>query len=295
MSELIDKVTRAIAGTGYPLELEIGKLARCRGWVVFHSQEYFEPIDQKTREFDLLIYKVINGRRIEIRLSCKSSRKSQFVFFTRPEYAHRIGDLKITPIPKDVETLHRLPTILENLWFYAHPRSSVNYTVVSGEHPDREGRALLRDAIMSSVNSVHDRLLPHKLLLDPRGTVYFFSVVLRGNIFEAYLSDAGQEIEVTECDYAQWHTRLRLPHSYWKCKVINAEGKKVPFGSPMYYFGDWMRVEIVSERIFGQYLDQIESTFVSLSGAQLDHFGKPWTEENFPKVIGPRPTLDAID
>jgi hypothetical protein len=64
--DLLNKVKRAIQGTGYPLELEIAAIARRNKWVVFHSIEYHDPETAKFRELDLMLYKNIHRRRVEL-------------------------------------------------------------------------------------------------------------------------------------------------------------------------------------------------------------------------------------
>ena len=52
---------------------------------------------------------------------------------------------------------------------------------------DHESRVLLKDALMSTVNSVNYRLLPHELLFDQRGTIYFFITLIKGAMFDVSL------------------------------------------------------------------------------------------------------------
>src|ERR1022692_2483900 len=191
--DLLNKVKRAIQGTGYPLELEIAAIARRNKWVVFHSIEYHDPETAKFRELDLMLYKNIHRRRVELRISCKSSVNKQVVFFNidrRPYF--EMGEFKCTPLDSDRGRAERGRNIRRDLPMFSHPWGAVNYTVLTGSSPDREARSLLRDAIMSCVNSTHYRLLPSNLLFDARGTVYCFVVVLRGEMYSAHYSEAMQ-------------------------------------------------------------------------------------------------------
>lgn len=131
--ELRAKVLDAILKTGYPLELELASTAEKNGWVVFHGVEYDDPFSGKPRELDLLIYKQIHQRRIEIRISCKSSHNKQFVFFTedRTRYV-KVGELKRTPVTDDPAWYPRIAKLLRPLPLFSHPAGVVNYTVVAG-------------------------------------------------------------------------------------------------------------------------------------------------------------------
>src|SRR5450755_125623 len=154
--DLPSKVKRAIQTTGYPLELEVAAIARRQKWVAFHSSEYEDPETHKLRELDLLLYKNIHQRRIEVRVSCKSSINKQFVFFTADRRPFtRMGELKCTPLVSKFNRAEQVERALHDLPIFTHPCGVVNYTVLNGSAPDREARSLLRDAIMSCVTSVH--------------------------------------------------------------------------------------------------------------------------------------------
>jgi hypothetical protein len=290
--ELRKKVHRTLQSSGYPLELEIAAVAKKKDWVVFHSCEYEDPETGKYRELDLLLYKLINNRRVEIRISCKSSVNKQFVFFTHDRTGYiPMGELKCTPLVADFEWKRKIRAALKSLPLFSHPRGAINYSVLSGEKADREARALLRDAIMSAVTSTHYRLLPHSLLSDERGMACFFIVVLRGAMFEARYDEQQKEIAVTESDYAVWDGKISIPERYWKLKISDAEGGLVPFGDAYYWFGDSVHVEVLRDNTFASYLDQIESAFSAMSRDQRALFGKGWSKENFPKTVRRAPSL----
>lgn len=290
--DLLQKVSKAIEATGFPLELETAAIARRHGWHDFHSVQYPDPDTQKIRELDLLMYKIINGRRIELRVSCKSSTNKQFVFFSRQDtYIHNLGDLKITPVCDNIDERRAVPDALKPLRFYAHGRRAVNYTVLAGDKLDRDAKALLRDALLSVTTSIHYRILPTSLMIDPRGTVYLFLVVLRGRMFDARYDEATNKMAVSESNYARWNEAISIPPSYRNMTVTDAEGRKVPFGNALYWFGSDLHVEVIKDDLFGTYLQEVESAFSNLEPDKYVTFGKPWTPENFPKAIGPRPSL----
>ena len=130
--ELIKQIEKAVSTTGYPLELEVGALLEQKGWFPFHSVEYQDPFTKKTRELDLLAYKLVNNRRIELRISCKSSANKQFVFFTRKKNSTIwLNDIKITPVSDNWDDNATIPVPLIKLPFFNYERETVNYTVVT--------------------------------------------------------------------------------------------------------------------------------------------------------------------
>jgi hypothetical protein len=290
--ELLNKVRKTLQGSGYPLELELAAIARKKGWVVFHASEYEDPETGKYRELDLTLYKLIHERRVEIRISCKSSVNKQFVFFTHDRTRYiPMGELKCTPLVADFQWKRKIRAALSGLPLFSHPRGTINYSVLSGDRSDREARALLRDALMSVVTSAHHRLLPNQLLDDERGMACFFTVVLRGAMFEAYYDEEQKEIAVSESDYAVWHGMIPVPEKYWKMKISDASGNAIPFADAFYWFGSSLHVEVVRDTSFVEYLEKIELAFTKLTPLQQTLFGKGWSDENFPKTVRPAPSL----
>jgi hypothetical protein len=293
-NDLSEKVLQALQKTGYPLELEIATIARTYNWVPFHAREYPDPDTGKLRELDMLLYKQIHSRRIEIRVSCKSSLDKQFVFFEidRRRYAP-MGEAKCTPVVSDSNWGRNVRDALLALPIFSYPFGAINYTVLSGSVPDREARTLLRDAIMSSVTSLHYRILPGGLLHDRRGTVYFFLVVIRGRMYSARFNEELRKMDVVETDYAVWEGRIPIPDRYSGLDIPNATGGKVPFSDAFYWFGPHIHVEIVSDTAFAKHLVSIETAFQRLTPEQLGLFGKPWNRRNFPRTVEPPPHFDS--
>lgn len=289
--ELVVKLSRALESTGFPLELRAAAVASRLGWAVFHSVQYYDPETRKLRELDLLLYKLIRGRRVEVRISCKSSKNKQFVFFTHDSTPYLyVGQLKITPVA-DFDLRRKLPEWLQSLPFFSHTREAVNYTVAMGDQVDRDSKVLLREALLSVVNSVHHRILPDALGIDPRGTIYFFVVLLRGRMFEAWHDNASNALALTETDYARWSGRIEIPERYNRIVVQMHDGTRVPFDDALYHFSDRIRVEFINESLLEKYLTELEEAFQHLPKEALAALGAEWTSENFPKHVRPARSL----
>lgn len=293
--ELISKITKAIQATGIPLELEIAAVARQHGWVDFHSVEYTDPETEKMRELDLLLYKIINGRRIELRVSCKSSISKQFIFFTHRDTSyHNLSSIKITPVSDNLKERRSIPHELRSIRFFSHDHLTVNYTVLTGDRVDREARTLLRDGLLSVVTSIHHRILPNELLQDPRGKIVFFMVILRGGMYDARYSEANTKMIVNECDYARWRGLIPIPQRYYRMMIPDSNGQQIPFSNVLYWFGNELHVEFIKDTLFESYLIDLENSFNNINLDQYTVFGKSWTPENFPKTVGPKPSLKPV-
>ena len=66
--DLKQAVLQAIQKTGYPLEQRVGKCLERHGWEPFYSITYIDPSDKTQRELDIMAYKEIQYRRIELRI-----------------------------------------------------------------------------------------------------------------------------------------------------------------------------------------------------------------------------------
>src|ERR1051325_262788 len=149
-NDMTAKIREAVLKTGYPLELQCGALARSLGWVPFHAVEYRDPMSGKMRELDLLIYKQIQQRRVELRISCKGSVNKQFVFFNEEERSYfPLSEVKTTPVRDSRDHMLAMAEALVDLPVRSVRRRTVNFTVTAGPNTDRDARALLLDATMS--------------------------------------------------------------------------------------------------------------------------------------------------
>lgn len=144
---------------------------------------------------------------------------------------------------------------------------------------------------MSVITSVYHHILPNGLLFDERGTVYLFVVVLRGKMFDARFDEQTNSMIVEECEYACWWGKIPVPLGYYRLQIDDAVGNKVPFSDAMYWFGDQIWVEFVADSALAGYLKRVELAFQNLDMDSLSIMGKPWKDENFPKLVGKAPIL----
>lgn len=285
-NELLKKIEKALEHTGYPLELETGAKLMQLGWNIFHSVEYEDPITETIRELDILCYKLINNRRVELRIACKSSTNKQFVFFTEPHHYIRFGtDIKFTPITDDLEKRHQITEILKDLPLYSTKKSIVNYTVLTGDKVDKEGRSILRTAHTELMNSIYHRLFPYELFIDKRGTIYFFIVLIRGNMFNASFNSSIKIIEVTNSEYEYWHGKFPFVKDKFINQTFEINKQKLSIFDLLYWFDQHMSVEFINENYFEKYISLIENCISNLNSEEIECFGKSWNEANFPKNL----------
>jgi len=283
--ELINKIKIAVSNTGYPFEQKIGIFLERKGWHVFHSINYVDPIQNKEHELDILAYKLINQRRIELRISCKKSINKPWVFFTEDasRYLEHGNILKITPILTDINKIRRIPKILKDLEFFSHKRRAINFTAFYGKELNDQYRDSIVNGLFSTLTSVYHRIYPYDLLSDSRGTIYFFILLFDGLMFESFYDFKSNKDIIKSIDYMSWDNKLLLNQEIKK--IYNANGKLIDLSDVLYYFSDWFRVEIVKWTHFRTYLNKIEKVFGNLTLNDLKLFGNLWIPKNFPKIV----------
>ena len=289
--KLKEKILSSVQKSGYPLEQRMGYCLQKRNWIPFHSITYIDPSEEKQRELDLLAYRNIKERRIELRISCKKSTSKPWIFFTEDTSRyHEFGSiLKVTPVSGDVERYREIPKVLRGLPLFKNKRRAINFTAFSGKEIDKDARTLVKDGLYSTLKSVYHRLYPSELMFDLRGTVYLFIVILDGLMFESYYDTHLDQDIIDQIDYIQWETWFPLKRTVRS--VPDHEGNNIPIGDVLYWFSDRFRVEVITWNHFETYLDEVESAFEKLNEKDLQLFGNSWRPENFPSLVGERPSL----
>jgi hypothetical protein len=110
-------------------------------------------------------------------------------------------------------------------------------------------------------------------------------------MFEATFDDEANKLVVERCKYARWDGRLTIPKKYWDLSVPEENGDLIPFRNVLYWFGEWITVEFISDEYLPQYLRGLERVFGMLDEEELSAFGKEWSPDNFPKLVGPPPRI----
>ena len=290
-AELIKNIKNAVKNSGYSLEQKAGHLLEKKGWAPFYSINYIDPSLGKERELDILAYKIINNRRIELRISCKRSNAKPWILFTEDasRYLEHSSILKMTPVVSDQAQRRKILEVLQTLPFFSHKRKAINYTCLNKDQFNNEARSLMKDGLFSSLNSIHHRIFPDALLFDTRGTIYFFITLFEGNLFESFYNPALDDDEVNEIDYGIYDTTLRLITN--KETILNEHGAAIPLSNVLYWFSDWFRVEIITWNIFESHLDRINDTFNAINKIDIECLGKSWDVENFPKIVSGPPKI----
>ena len=285
MDDIISKVAAAIEKTGYPLEQKASHLLQERGWTPFHSRIYVEPHSGKERELDILAYKLINDRRVELRISCKRSLSKPWVLFTEDgtRYGNTGKNITVLPLPTKKGQRFRIEEALSSLNLFSHQRSVINYTAFAGKNLGDDARAIVRDGLFSAMNSIYYNVFPHGLMSDPRDKVVFLVTLFDGELFESYFDAETGKNSLEPTAYGQWSTLFRYMTD--AKTIIDAEGYSIDLAPVMCWLGNQLTVEIVTLDFFKDYLANIEAVFSGLDADDLAFFGLPWIPENFPKHI----------
>jgi hypothetical protein len=236
MDELKNKIAAAVQKTGYPLEQRVSYLLQERDWTPFHSVVYTEPESGKERELDILAYKLINERRVELRISCKRSISKPWVLFTEDSrrYFKSGRILKSTPVVSDPSHQHKVANVLQSLRFFSHTRRAINFTAFSGKDLGDNARSIVKDGLYSALTSVYYRFFPFDLLWDLRGTIVFFVTLFDGPLFESYYDPIAGKDQLDQIEYGQWDTKFRL-HSIVK-EIKKSDGTLIDLSSVLYGF-----------------------------------------------------------
>lgn len=270
---LIDKVRDFVKKTGYPFELEVADLLEKKGWITFSSVEYFMPNTNTQRELDIVAYKIIRDRRIELRIACKRTEKPWIIFTRNHRYIKSGYELIFTPAEINFDKYSNIPNILKELNFFKYNRYAINYTAMS-EKNTKEARNAITDALYSTITSCYDRIYPF-LLKDNRGTIYFFTVVVDTNLFEAYYD---KKDEVKEIEYSQYHLKYLFENTLSKEEVARLGLSLNELKEITYCIFERMKIEIVKMSYLEKYLENIEEVFLNLTDEQINNFGEGWSE-----------------
>lgn len=82
-----DKVTQALAKTGFLLEHDVAHKFKAAGWSSINGRYYLDDVNDVVRELDMVAYKVIKTAEIDVvtavLLSCKKDASSTWAFMSR--------------------------------------------------------------------------------------------------------------------------------------------------------------------------------------------------------------------
>lgn len=283
---LITKVEQFVSTTGYPFEQRVAHVLRENDWAVFSPVDYIANADQQ-RELDILCYKIINRRRVELRISCKQSSDKPWIFFTEKNRYLKFGsDLKFTPVQMNNDIYRNLPNKLNDLLLFQYDRRVTNFTAFS-EKKQQEARMVIKDGLFSAINSVHHRIFPAKLICDERGTLYFFITLFNGLMFESYYDPESDNNIVQEIEYTQWRTQYKSEAQFRE--ILKYDGTYVPYHEVLRNFSEHFIVEVIKWSFFESYLNHLDITFAELDEDTINVFGKPFEDMYFPHRIIDKP------
>ncbi len=136
--DLMEKVGKGIAKSGFPLEMEIGNVLRSANWYTEHSPHYFDIDELQYREYDIKASRSGNIFDTQLYIECKRSSDKQWVFYVPERYeAIYVQDLRFFPIKKGIQfrsDLARLSeTIFSGLTAYCEPSGlAINDSIFMG-------------------------------------------------------------------------------------------------------------------------------------------------------------------
>ncbi len=283
----------AIAGSGLPLGYEVASLARHRGWDVL--QEKRPPEDNITSsQIDLLAYKTISGRRVELRIACVSQPGLSHAFYMQERsFVPAAWDVKFAPVISDLELRNRLPSQLQGMRLFSCPKEAFTYASFD-EAGVQSSTGRLHSAHENVVLSLEDGIFPG-LLHDQRCRLFLFLVVIRGELYEVSYTSPSAPPEVVETHYVQVLSERRPRTDDAQRAISNPNNHPVLLSNALHWFGPFVRVEFVASHALEGLLVEIETTLASVSEDDLAPFGRPWRSSSAPKTDGTPPNLEPIE
>jgi hypothetical protein len=106
-------------------------------------------------------------------------------------------------------------------------------------------------------------------------------------MFESFFDAETNKDKVNEITYTQWRTELTLQSELKK--LLQYDGQYVDYDNVIRNFDKSFMVEIIQWAYFNDYLKNIENVFSQLSSFNINKFGKPFTDEYFPRVSMNKP------
>lgn len=90
--DFLEQLPGGLAKTGFLLEHEVAEAFGKAGWGVINNRFYVDDVDGKARELDLLVYRVLQGKEVEVvttlLISCKKDKENAWVFMSRDRPKH---------------------------------------------------------------------------------------------------------------------------------------------------------------------------------------------------------------
>jgi len=285
-------IRSAIIGSGFPIAYEIAELARASGWTVLQNVRYSVPLVSDRQQVDLLLYKLVRGRRVELRAAVLDTPHAHAFYMEGRHTVPIAWDLKFAPVSADIPTRDSLASAFQNLPCYSATREAFTYRKVgqSGSEPATE----LLGAQDSVVGSLHHQIYPG-LLYDRRGRLYMFGIFVRGKMFEVTYKSRPGVPEIEETNYVNLLAEHDPPADYANRAITNADGKPVLLSEALYWFGNRLRIDIVRGTNVDHYLGQLEQAVTNMSEDQIALLGSPWIGETAPKAEIEPPGLTPLE
>ena len=209
---LEERVRRWLEGEGYPLELQVGQVARALDWSVRHEAAYADPETKKVRAIDVLAmsqHSSTTGEFLSVSftIECKRSdlpwvvmrSEAEFVRLCRaaPGRAFKLlvqGD--VTPLGGDSELARECPRLL------GRHRPPGHLTVRAFGKNDGDqlaARAALQSALTAATafSASYEAGLQRDMQVFPFVLCHFPVVVIGGHLFEAVARGDGS-LDVTQ-------------------------------------------------------------------------------------------------
>lgn len=275
--ELKAKIEKGIKRTGFPLEMEIGKILREKDWLTNHSYFYFDVNDLDYKELDIRAYKMNKYFITNLYIECKHSIKKQWIFFVPEKYSFvDVYDLKYFPLRKEIEYKGLRPLLKDSIFnvlkeFSDSTDIALNSSVFQGDKKTDD------NSIRKAINSCIEALIVSNLeyfVLPPipfKPSLNLACVVFDGYMF-AY-RQKGRSFSLRERKYIKYRHDYRIEP--WKHPSYIRD---IPIMKMCQRYRNAVRssyiLEFIHKDYFSSYIDKLDKSLEELNKIPEDKFKK---------------------
>lgn len=267
---LIEKIKEGLIKSGFPLEMEVGKILKDNNWKFNTGNFYTDLETQKIRELDIAAAKNINTIEVVLYIECKKSDDRQIVLYEPyssisppiidgwikniPNYDFDKGDFDHTAF---VELFFSSP-----LWKHRVPVTK-NILVTKGSQTvdNTEYRSAINGLTKKFIFDIN-----RKKNIKQR-TLCFYILVFEGMLF--HLTEAIEEpFDLREID----HGRYYYEPNYRFEDITESFSTNVLSNASEFV------IEIMTPIKFVKYLHDLENTINSFNSQQFGNWGKNYSD-----------------
>ncbi len=276
--DLLKKVKAGLAKSGFPLEIEIGRLLEKNKWLFSTSNPYIDFETGKLRESDISASKMINGVSVHLIIECKKYSDKQIVLYcpnTR-KYKRNVffwAWLRGFPKPlifptKERGPIHDMLDVFQDLEIFDLDRHfAKNIIFTKGDKVLQENQSffsslngMLKEGVNNRVQFGNDSSFRNKRVL------YFYLLVVDGVLLQ-FLPSVKDDFTVEQIEYGQYEMtyNFKILPEFIETYLETAKA-----------FEKTNIIEMMNPNYFEKYILNLEKTVDNFDKEKLKEWGEDW-------------------